>query len=192
MPTVDYLPFATDALANVMSQADYLALTTRPLGYQSGIALSAQLNKTWRQSSVMTAALANYVSQQTGLDVLDDGNVAALTTKLINAIQIGTITRPTRIVTVSTALTIVAADYAVGLARIAAPAATAASLPSAAQVGQEFVVEDLVGNFFAFPVTVTPPAGDNIAGGATFVCNINKQSVSFRRYAVAGAWSVKS
>lgn len=190
MATSDFVPFGTDPLANVMTQADYLALAARVLGFQTGIANSSQLNKTWRQAAFMAAALAQYVVNQTALDMLDDGNLANAITRLTSAITIGSGIKPARIVTVSTALVITAADYAVGLARIAAPAATAASLPAGAQVGQEFVIEDLVKNFNTFPVTVTPPAGDNIAGDANFVCNVNKQSVRFRRYAVGGAWSV--
>lgn len=191
MPTNDFEVFATDPAANVMTQAAYAALAARITGFPSGIANSAQLNKVWRQSSFITSVLAQYIANQTGNDVLDDGDAAGKLTLLSNAISVGANIRPSRIVTVSTALAIVAGDYAVGLARIAGPAATAATLPGGAAVGQEFTIEDLVGNFSLYPVTVTPPAGDNIAGRATWVCNVDRQCVRFRRYAVGGAWSVK-
>jgi hypothetical protein len=190
----DFKVFATDPLANVMTQAAYTALAARTLGFQSGIANSAQLNKTWRQSAFMSAVLAQYISNQTGLDVLDDGDFNGKLALLVNAITIGANIKPARVVTVSTALVIAPSDYAVGLARVAGPAATAASLPATAANGQEFVIEDLVRNFNAFPVTVSPPGGDNIIGRATFVCNIDGGSWTFRKYVQGGSstWSVKS
>lgn len=51
MPTVDFLPFATDPGANVVSQAAWLALAQRTSGFEAGIAQSDQLNKAWRQSA---------------------------------------------------------------------------------------------------------------------------------------------
>jgi len=193
----DFQVFATDPLANVMTQAAYTALAARTLGFQAGIANSAQLNKTWRQSAFWASVLAQYVANTTGSDVLDDGDAAGKLALLVSAITIGANIKPARVVTVSTALVIATADYAVGLARVAAPAATAASLPAGAANGQEFVIEDLVGNFNAntgFPVTVTPPAGDNIVGRANYVCNVDRGSWTFRKYVQGGSstWSVKS
>ena len=57
-----------------------------------------------------------------------------------------------------------------------------AQLPNNAQVGQEFVLEDLVGNFNAFPITVLPPAGDNIASAAQWILNVDKGSWKLRKY----------
>jgi hypothetical protein len=194
MAVNDFEVFATDPLANVMTQAAYTALAARTLGFQAGIANSAQLNKTWRQSSFMASVLAQYIANQTGNDVLDDGDAAGKLALLVNAITIGANIKPARVVTVSTALVITTADYAVGLARVAGPAATAASLPAGASNGQEFVIDDLVRNFSAFPVTVSPPGGDNIIGRATFVCNVDGSSWTFRKYVQGGSstWSVKS
>jgi hypothetical protein len=175
-----------------MTQADYVALASRILGFQAGTANSAQLNKVWRQASMMSAALANYISVQNGTDVLDDGNLANLIAALTSSITIGSGIKPARIVAASANINLVTNDYAVGFLRVAAPAALQATLPTAAQVGQEYVIEDLNKSFAAFPITVVPPAGDNIAGDANFVCNVNKQVVKFRRYAVGGAWSVKA
>ncbi len=89
--TIDYVPIANNPGANVTSQAQYL-IDIAPLGsledgYESGVALSAQVNKTVRQSSVMSAAIANFIGTATGSDVLDDGNVAALTALFLAAIQ---------------------------------------------------------------------------------------------------------
>jgi hypothetical protein len=93
MTTVDFLPFANDAAANVVTQATYLAAATGgygQYGFSAGIAPSNQLNKVWRQSSVMTAALANMVSTALTANVLDSGgaaSVTALQAQLVSAIQ---------------------------------------------------------------------------------------------------------
>lgn len=191
MPTIDYLPFANSGGANVIDQASYGAAPWLPSGFSAGIAVAEQLNKVWRQSSVMSAAMANYISAKTGLDVLDDGDVAALITKLTAAITAGSAVRASRIVTVSTALAVTLADYAVGLNRTVSPAATAATLPTGAVAGQEFVIDDLSKNAALFPITVTPPGGQNIAGDANFIMNVNKQCAVFRYYG-SNIWSVNA
>lgn len=85
MATNDFKPFATGSGANVLSQADYLALSALLTGFQSGKASSAQVNKALRQSTFIASALAQFVSDKAGVDVLDDGNVASFVTKLTNA-----------------------------------------------------------------------------------------------------------
>lgn len=75
---VDFLPVATAVGANVESQADYDADASRTDGNQSGLANSALANKMWRQASMMTAAIANLISQRANVDVLDDGDLDAL------------------------------------------------------------------------------------------------------------------
>lgn len=191
MPTVDYLPIANAAGAAVEDQASYLADTTLPTGYPTGIVPQNKFNKSWRQVTVVMAAIANYISQQLGIDVLDDGNVAGLVTNLTNAIVVGANIKPAAIVTASANFAITAAQYHVGLARTAAPAATQITLPTlgAGAVGQEFVIEDLVSNFNAFNVTVVPPAGQTIAGLANKVLDRDGQSAKFTWYG-SNLWSV--
>lgn len=82
MATNDFLPFATGVGANVLSQTDYAALPAVSSGYQSGIAKSQQLNKTWRQSSIMAAVLAQFIVDQTGANATDDGTIATLLANL--------------------------------------------------------------------------------------------------------------
>jgi len=189
MPTVDYLPIANAVGAAVESQADYAADPSLPNGYQTGIVPQLKFNKSWRQSSMMAAAIANYIAQQLTVDVLDDGDVAGLVVKLTNAITTGAALKPSRIVAASAVLNIGTADYAIGLNRVAGLAAMVANLPGAAQVNQEFVLEDLAGNFNAFPVTVTPPVGHSIAGEATWLMNVDRGSNKFRYYG-SNIWSV--
>lgn len=82
MPTNDFLPFGTAGGANVLSQAAWAALAARTAGFSSGIAKSEELNKAWRQSSFIAAALAQAISDLQAVDVLDDGDLAALTAKV--------------------------------------------------------------------------------------------------------------
>lgn len=89
--TIDYLPLANNGGANVVTQGDYVAAVGGGAlvnGYQAGLARSDQINKTLRQSSVMTAAMAGAVSSALGgINILDDGDVAALTAKILGAIK---------------------------------------------------------------------------------------------------------
>lgn len=81
----DFKSFAVGAGANVTSQADWEALAALVTGFQSGKASSAQINKAIRQASFIAAALAQYTSDNTGDDVLDDGDQAAFITKMAAA-----------------------------------------------------------------------------------------------------------
>lgn len=89
--TVDYLPIANGSSANVESQAQYVVdlapSGTLENGYEAGVAKSNQVNKTVRQSSMVAAAVANYISNELSIDVLDNGDLALLITNLTNAIQ---------------------------------------------------------------------------------------------------------
>jgi hypothetical protein len=78
MATNDFLPFAVGSGANVLSQSDYAALSATATGYGSGVAQSAALNKTWRQSSIMAAVLAQFIANQTGTNSVDDGTTSTL------------------------------------------------------------------------------------------------------------------
>lgn len=89
--TIDFQPIATGGSANVESQAQFLvdlapggALQN---GFQSGVAPSAKYNKVMRQTSIMSAAIANLIGNTLGVSVLDDGNLASLITNLTSAIQ---------------------------------------------------------------------------------------------------------
>jgi hypothetical protein len=81
---IDYLPVATATGANVDTQADFAGSSYQTLGFQNGIALPDQFNKILRQCSMMTAALANLISNTMDIAVLDDGNLPELITNLQN------------------------------------------------------------------------------------------------------------
>lgn len=82
----DFKPFAIGEFSNVISQADYEALPAVGAGFNTGIARSEQLNKVWRQSSVMAAVLGNFIGEQSGDDVLDDGDLNKLKLSLEKAL----------------------------------------------------------------------------------------------------------
>ncbi len=84
----DFLPFAVGGAANVLTQAQYAALTTLLAdGFQTGTAQSQQLNKVWRQGSIMAAVIGQLIADATGQSVIDDGTVATIEANLARAIR---------------------------------------------------------------------------------------------------------
>lgn len=81
MPTNDFIGFASAGSANIMSQADYAAAAEQTDGVQPGPASSKLANKIWRQGANMASALG-FVINTYGLDALDDGDIATLTSNL--------------------------------------------------------------------------------------------------------------
>ncbi|HIA7159331.1 TPA: hypothetical protein ACWR4J_003232, partial [Escherichia coli] len=71
----DFKAFATGKNANVMSQEEWEALPALLSGFTAGKAFSAQVNKVIRQASFIAAALAQFVSDKTQRDVLDNGDL---------------------------------------------------------------------------------------------------------------------
>lgn len=87
-----------------------------------------------------------------------------------------------RIVTLSTNMTMLASDFRVGFQRTLNLATTQVQLIAIA-VGDEVVIQDLSGNFNAYPVTILPPAGNTFSGGRTsYVMNQNNQTARFAYY----------
>jgi len=82
MGTNNYLTFTpTDTGTNLLSQPDYAVDVQRDVGNQPGVARSKLVNKAMRQSSFITAAVAQTAADQ-GYDILDDGNLAKLTAQM--------------------------------------------------------------------------------------------------------------
>ena len=191
----DFLPLAIGAGNNTMAQADYAAAFAAgfgAVGFVAGIAQSAQLNKVWRQSSVIASVVAQFISDTLGEDVLDNGNTAALLDQLNRAIGIAAATQGALLVTDSAALALTRKQVKVGLSRSVAPAAQVITLaPNAGLVaGFSQKISDLFGNANAFPVTVQPSAG-TISGQPNFVMNEDKQIAEFTYYG-ANVWGVES
>ncbi|SMG51796.1 hypothetical protein [Cedecea sp. NFIX57] len=82
MATNQFKPFATRPDANVTPQNEWENLPALLSGFAGGKASSAQVNKALRQTSFIAAALAQFVSDKSGQDVLDDGDIATFLAKL--------------------------------------------------------------------------------------------------------------
>lgn len=91
--TNNFLPFATGGSANVINDATYAALSAVTNGFASGIAQSQQLNKVWRQSSVMAAVLGQIIANN-GVNASDSDGTSTLVTNLLAAIMAGNGTTP--------------------------------------------------------------------------------------------------
>jgi hypothetical protein len=78
MATNDFLPFATGGTANVVTQAAYLADPVVGTGFQSGVAPSAKFNKALRQSSIISAMVAQFIADNQAANVVDDGTIATI------------------------------------------------------------------------------------------------------------------
>jgi len=87
MATNDFLPFGGAAGANVMTQANYAVLASRTAGFSSGTAQSPQLNKVWRQSSIIASVIGQLINDLTGQDAIDDGSTATLLANLKASIR---------------------------------------------------------------------------------------------------------
>ena len=99
---------------------------------------------------------------------------------------------PARIVTASGVFVMTTSDAngGVGLNRTSSPGVSSTTLPSGAQAGQLYAIEDLSKNFNAYPVTVNAPAGQTIDGGASVTLNVNGQC-AYLRYYGSNIWSLK-
>lgn len=90
MPANDYKPVAIAAGAVILSQAAYEAfLASNPNGWPDGIVPADRINKTMRQASVMSSALAQFVSDALAADVLDPDagvSVATITAQILAAV----------------------------------------------------------------------------------------------------------
>ena len=86
MPTNEFIGFATDPAANVVTQAQYAASSESTDGMQTGMAKSDLCNKVWRQGANMAAALGTVITDH-GYDALDDGDVATLASSLSAALS---------------------------------------------------------------------------------------------------------
>jgi len=81
----DFLPFAEDVGANVLSQSAYAALPSRTVGFSSGIAKSAEANKVWRQANMIAAMIGQFISDA-GYNALDNSDIPTLEQNFKNAL----------------------------------------------------------------------------------------------------------
>lgn len=88
MATNEILTFAgTDTGTNLLTQAEYTSDSQRAIGNQPGIARSKLVNKAMRQTSLVAAALAQYIANRQGSNVVDTKTVSELEAMLVSAIS---------------------------------------------------------------------------------------------------------
>lgn len=88
MATNEFLEFCEDDNGtNLLTQNQYDLSTDRTSGNKPGIASSRLVNKALRQSSFITSQLAQYMSNKTATDLLDDGNEPKFLAQLAATIQ---------------------------------------------------------------------------------------------------------
>ncbi|MDE9463618.1 phage tail protein, partial [Xenorhabdus bovienii] len=83
----EFLPFGIADGANVLTNEEYGKLAARTNGFSSGVAKSQELNKVWRQASVIASVVAQFIAETNNQDVLDNGNTEALRAGLLNALR---------------------------------------------------------------------------------------------------------
>ncbi|MFM9932836.1 hypothetical protein [Achromobacter xylosoxidans] len=87
MATNELLPFAIGPTANVLTQAEYLADSQRDSGNVPGVARSKLANKAQRQSSFVASMVGLFIAEQSGIDVLDDGDIPGLKADFLAALN---------------------------------------------------------------------------------------------------------
>ncbi|NHB88472.1 tail fiber protein [Photorhabdus tasmaniensis] len=89
----DFKAFSISNNANVVSQRLYEESKDLLTGFPPNDVPIHLLNKALRQSSTISSVLADFISTQSGEDVLDDGDIAKLTAQLNRALEQKTITK---------------------------------------------------------------------------------------------------
>lgn len=84
----EFLPFGTAEGANVLSNQEYEVLAARHNGFNSGVAKSKELNKVWRQASLISSAVAQFIVDTDQKDLHDTGDVADIKSRLASAINL--------------------------------------------------------------------------------------------------------
>ncbi|MBS9437029.1 DNA-packaging protein [Photorhabdus noenieputensis] len=83
----DFKAFSISNNANVVSQEKYETDKSLQEGFPPENISTHVLNKVLRQSSTIASVVANFIATQSSDDVLDDGDIAKLTTQLNRALK---------------------------------------------------------------------------------------------------------
>jgi len=181
MATNNFKPFAIGNGANVTSQTDYEELTALVTGFQSGKASAAQINKALRQSTFVAAALAQFISNKNGTDVLDNGDLNAFVTLLGNAFAKAYLSRANPFADIKTDG---ANAVAAALTNLGLDTALASKASLTGSITQKFWVSSAPGdNNAAVPVSLlnsglSQKAGLNGDSNQTFYVQTNEGSTA--------------
>ncbi|KER02423.1 tail fiber protein [Photorhabdus temperata] len=83
----DFKAFSISNNANVVSQERYEESKDLLTGFPPNDVPTHMLNKVLRQSSTISSVVANFIAEQSGDDVLDNGDIAKLTEQLNRALE---------------------------------------------------------------------------------------------------------
>lgn len=86
--TNEILTWAQGVGANVATQSAFNGATARTAGVGAGVADSSLYNKVTRQSAFITAALSQWLVDETGGSVLDNGDVNNVKSLLTTSVQV--------------------------------------------------------------------------------------------------------
>ncbi|WP_387491218.1 phage tail protein [Photorhabdus sp. RM96S] len=83
----DFKAFSIGDNANVVNQEKYEENQSLKSGFTPDNVPTHLLNKVLRQASTISSVVADFIATRSGNDVLDDGNIAKLTTQLNKALE---------------------------------------------------------------------------------------------------------
>lgn len=82
-----FCPEGTEAAGDIMSLETYASSTLRLRGHQQGMARRELQNRAMRQVSLVAAGLAQYMANRYAEGVLDNGNLDAIESAMVAAVQ---------------------------------------------------------------------------------------------------------
>jgi len=85
--TNGFFPFATGVGANTLNDAAWSTADVLPQGFQRGEVPSIQANKAWKQSSVISAVIGQFIVDLANVDANDSQSVATLEANFIKALN---------------------------------------------------------------------------------------------------------
>lgn len=144
---------------------------SRPYGSRSILDLGGATGNVDGPGSSTDNAIARFdgttgkLIQNSGVTISDNAVITLV--GVVNAI---------RIVTAAGAVTVAVTDYCIVINKSIA-ATTTVNLPATPTTGQTFVIKDGKGDAASNNITIVPAAG-NIDGSASYVMNLNRQSVN--------------
>lgn len=155
-PTNDFLPFCpTTTGTNLLTQGQYAVDADLSIGNQPGVARSKLVNKALRQATYIASCLAQFLSNQTGQDVLDDATSSEILATMTQAFS-------------SSSVLSKAVSYALAISDdvVLFTAVATATLPTAVGVkGKRYTIKRI--GAVGFLVTIATTSAQTIEGLAS-------------------------
>jgi len=87
----NFLVFANSSGADVEAQSSWVSDPAVASGFSTGQASSSKCNKAWRQGTIGTSLLAQYINKILSVDTIDDGTTSTLLSNLATSIRTNTL-----------------------------------------------------------------------------------------------------